>query len=153
MPPSNLNQIMKGFGICFQENVCRLISLLSINMSTGYFGMVLWHLGLSHELLWHVARRGLVCQKQVSRTGASNYIPQILWDVITCPCPWYLRLARKSLYIQLTGWEPEHGTARRWKQRVPWSSWWYSWWVPLGEPHKKTDIVSHYSDVKWASSS
>ena len=27
-----------------------------------------------------------------SRAGTSNYIPQILWDVITCPCPWYLLL-------------------------------------------------------------
>ena len=39
---------------------------------------------------------GLECQKQVSRTGTSNYIPQYLWDVITCPCPWYLLLAHKS---------------------------------------------------------
>ena len=39
---------------------------------------------------------GLVCQKQVSRARTSNYIPQILWDVITCPCPWYLLLAHKS---------------------------------------------------------
>ena len=29
---------------------------------------------------------GLVCQKQVSRAGTSNYISQILWGVI--PCPW-----------------------------------------------------------------
>ena len=34
----------------------------------------------------------LVCQKQVSRAGTSNYIPQILKDAITCPCPWYLLL-------------------------------------------------------------
>ena len=27
---------------------------------------------------------------RVSRTGTSNYIPQILWDVITCPFPWCL---------------------------------------------------------------
>ena len=39
---------------------------------------------------------GFVCQKQISMTGTSNYIPQILWDVITCPCPWYLLLALKS---------------------------------------------------------
>ena len=42
---------------------------------------------------------GLVCQKQVSTAGASNYISQYLWDVITCPCPWYLLLPRKSSYI------------------------------------------------------
>ena len=31
-----------------------------------------------------------LCEKQVSRAGPINYIPQYLWDVITCPCPWYL---------------------------------------------------------------
>ena len=39
---------------------------------------------------------GVLCQKQVSRAGTSNYIPGILWDVITCPCPWYLLLAEYS---------------------------------------------------------
>ena len=33
---------------------------------------------------------GVLCQKQVS----NNHIPQFLWDVITCPCPWYLLLAQ-----------------------------------------------------------
>ena len=32
----------------------------------------------------------LVCHKHVLRAGTSNYIPWILWDVISCPCPWYL---------------------------------------------------------------
>ena len=27
---------------------------------------------------------------RVSRTWTSNYIPEILWGVITCTCPWYL---------------------------------------------------------------
>ena len=32
---------------------------------------------------------GLVCHMQVSRAGTgNNCIPQILWDVITCPCTW-----------------------------------------------------------------
>ena len=34
----------------------------------------------------------------VSRAATSNYIPQILWDVIMCPCPWYPLQARKSSY-------------------------------------------------------
>ena len=38
----------------------------------------------------------LVCQKQLSRAGLGNYIPQILWDVITCPYPWYLLLSYES---------------------------------------------------------
>ena len=42
----------------------------------------------------------VLSQKQVSRAGTSNYIPQYLWDVITCPCPWYLLLAQHSSYIQ-----------------------------------------------------
>ena len=33
---------------------------------------------------------GVLCLKQGSRAGASNYIPQILQDVITCLCTWYL---------------------------------------------------------------
>ena len=34
------------------------------------------------------AKSGVLRQKQVSRAGTSNYIPQILWGVITCPCHW-----------------------------------------------------------------
>ena len=33
-------------------------------------------------------------QKEVPRAGTSNYTPQIIWDLITCPCPWYLHLAQ-----------------------------------------------------------
>ena len=41
---------------------------------------------------------GRVCQKQASKAGTNNYISQYLWDVITCPCPWYLLLVHKSIY-------------------------------------------------------
>ena len=37
---------------------------------------------------------GVLYQKQVSRAKINNYIPQILWEVITCPCPWYLLLTQ-----------------------------------------------------------
>ena len=40
----------------------------------------------------------VLLQKQVSMAGTSNYIPQILWDVITCPCPWYLPLVQYPSY-------------------------------------------------------
>ena len=46
---------------------------------------------------WLIIAR-VLCQKQISRSGTSNYIPQILWDVITCPCPWYLLLSQHSSY-------------------------------------------------------
>ena len=41
-----------------------------------------------------------VCQKQVSSTGTSNYIPQYLWDVnyvATCLCNWCLLLAHMAV--------------------------------------------------------
>ena len=41
-----------------------------------------------HLNIWPV-----FCQKQVSKAGISNYIPHDQWDVITCPCLWYLFLA------------------------------------------------------------
>ena len=34
--------------------------------------------------------------------GTSNHIPQYMWDVITCPCHWYLLLARNP-HIYLPG--------------------------------------------------
>ena len=39
---------------------------------------------------------GVLCQKKVSRAGTSNYTPQYLWDVITCPFPWYPLLVQHS---------------------------------------------------------
>ena len=38
--------------------------------------------------------------KQVSRAWISNYIPQILWDVTTHPCPRYLLLTHKSWILK-----------------------------------------------------
>ena len=45
---------------------------------------------------------GVLCQKQVSSAGTSNYIPHILWDVITCPCPWYLLLGQHPLTVPIS---------------------------------------------------
>ena len=39
---------------------------------------------------------GVLCQKQVSRAGTSNYMPHILWGVITCAYPLYLLQAQHS---------------------------------------------------------
>ena len=48
---------------------------------------------LLQYILWFLpCVGGLVFQNPVSRAGTSNYIPQYLWDVITCPCPRYLLL-------------------------------------------------------------
>ena len=40
------------------------------------------------KVIWEV-----LYQKQISRVGNSNYIPLILWDIITHPCLWNLLLA------------------------------------------------------------
>ena len=50
-----------------------------------------WINATGMEIIW-----GLVCQKQVLRAGKSNYIPQYMWDVIICPCLWYLHLVQIS---------------------------------------------------------
>ena len=34
-------------------------------------------------------------------TGRRNYILQLPWDVIMCPCPWYPLRTEKSLYSKL----------------------------------------------------
>ena len=52
--------------------------------------------GILIKLLQHIS--GVFCQKQVWRAWTSNYIPQILCDVITCPCTSYLLLAQHSSF-------------------------------------------------------
>ena len=52
-----------------------------------------------HCLPFPHALCGLVCQRQVSMAGTSNYIPQILWGVITHPCPWYLHASGKQFLL------------------------------------------------------
>ena len=86
--------------------------LININpRAFDYLGYVWSILVLTHPIItWHCKKHskstggtqmnwGVLCQKQVSRAGTSNYIPQILWDVITCPCPWYLLLAQHSSIV------------------------------------------------------
>ena len=59
---------------------------LSCHCLTCDSGMGPWH--------WYnfFTKWGLFCQKQISGTGTSNYIPRYLWDVIT----WYVPLVHKS---------------------------------------------------------
>ena len=59
-------------------------------------------IGLCYRILRvFYINRGVFCQKQVSGARTSNYIPQILWNVITCSCPWYLLLVEHC-------WVDEH---------------------------------------------
>ena len=38
------------------------------------------------------------------RAGTINYIPRYLWDIITCPCPWCLVLAKHSYETHANIW-------------------------------------------------
>ena len=38
----------------------------------------------------------MVAPEAAIKGRTSNYIPQILWDVISCLCPWYLLLTQRS---------------------------------------------------------
>ena len=63
-----------------------IILVLSHGVSIGDFGA-------------HKAISEVLCQKQASKAGTINYIPQLLWGVINCLCPWYLLLAQHSPYV------------------------------------------------------
>ena len=44
--------------------------------------------------------RRIIEEKHVSGAGANDYISQYLWDVITCPRPWYLLLTHNKSSIE-----------------------------------------------------
>ena len=53
--------------------------------------------------LFNVWFEDLSARSRYQRAETSNYMPQNLWDVITCPCPIYLLLATQAC-IWLTHW-------------------------------------------------
>ena len=57
-------------------------------------GIRAWIGNYIHIKLW--ATGWLLCQKQVSRAGISNYILQYMWDDIICLCPRYMPLVQHS---------------------------------------------------------
>ena len=56
----------------------------------------------------------VLCQKQVSKAGTSNYLPQIQWDVMICPCPGYLILAQHSSHMNWIRFVHLWCTLRKW---------------------------------------
>ena len=87
-------QMLMEFFHIITENIC-VVQLLGHLMSC-----IDWNAEFfisKHET--DIYFSGLLCQKQVSRARTSNYIPQFLWDVITCPWPWYLLLAQYPSFL------------------------------------------------------
>ena len=64
-------------------------SWVSTTMDMSYHGKWCEH-------IW-----GPVFRKEVSMTRTSDYTPQVLWDIITCPCHLYLLTAHKYSYMLL----------------------------------------------------
>ena len=56
----------------------------------------------------------MLSQRQGSKAGTSNYIPQIMWDVITCPCPWYVMTSSNGNIFRVTGHLCGEFTGPRW---------------------------------------
>ena len=87
-----------------EPTVCEKINERSDGMLEWFGPGPTWDWKLEEKQKWLGALLvacslwGLVCQKQLSRGRTNNYIPQILWDVFTCPWHWYLLLAHPSLY-------------------------------------------------------
>ena len=73
-----------------------------------YIGVVLFWTSLSLSVRLFLIYEGLCVRSRYPRT--SNYIPQILWDVITCPCPWYLILIHKFSYVCSCAWYVTHNS-------------------------------------------
>ena len=59
---------------------------------TTWFACRAWSLPENHlQKIW--TKPANLCQKHVSGTGISKYVPRFLWGVFTPPCLWYLHLA------------------------------------------------------------
>ena len=90
--------------------------------TSNLFSVLLWNTDLASRagfwrstfisLVWSLLLLGVYgkCWKNVFNLWArvperdikdrgSNFTPQILWNIITCPCPWYMRLVLKSPFV------------------------------------------------------
>ena len=67
----------------------RASNVVSVSKSWQHHVTMYW----SIKLYWNVI------VTSTYRAGTSNYIPQYLWDVIICPCLWYLFLSLPPEHI------------------------------------------------------
>ena len=104
--------------------------------------------------------RGVLGQKQISRTGRCNYISQHLWDVITCQFPWYLLLAQPSWFFDVLLRVIIHLTTG--SQSIPYGVCWWpgvylapwhlqqSWLcMPIGAYQEKLNILTCVLKLPW----
>ena len=75
-----------------------------LNMAKCSISQLTWCVAdLDSRDRWKVYIVAVKFVLQCARAGTSNYILQIMWDVITCHCSWYLMLVRKSSFITIPG--------------------------------------------------
>ena len=78
-----------------------LLCFMLLQLQCQFLWIYMWHLPILFRITFivtavsgvavpSIAIWEMLYQKHVSRTGTSNYIPQIMCDVITCPCHWYV---------------------------------------------------------------
>ena len=79
--------------LCF-DNIYYNIVVECVSVCASHASQIAFK--LTHVPYALYSTYGFVCKKQVSGAGTSNYNPQYMWDVITCPRPWYWHLAHKS---------------------------------------------------------
>ena len=90
-------------------NLCCVCDPFSIPLRYEWTRLCLFGAKRMFRLILHLAPKythgtsqnnsGVLCQKQVSRARTSNYIPQILWDLVTSHCPWYLLVEQQSWIV------------------------------------------------------
>ena len=97
------------FSVSLTVTLCGPVVTISFCLNTNnihpiahppgrYMGVFAWVQNIINSTMQYHSMTEECCARSMyhSRTWTSNYIPQILWDVITCPCPWYLLLVQHS---------------------------------------------------------
>ena len=77
---------------------------------------------------------------QVSRTATSNYIPLVLCEVITCPCPWYLIMAHKSSIGVCHSCIRIFSIVQLWYSKIPWGV--HHYWIEVASVWGHSKVVS-----------
>ena len=70
----------------------------------------------SREYMW--LNWGVLCQKHKSMAGTSNYIPQYLWDVVTCACLCYTHSTCGCDYLRLPLMHVSGPTLLNWRSKT-----------------------------------
>ena len=98
---SQNNHIALEFSKRFGSRAAETVVIVKLQTSISRLRKIVLPKFLSHNKMfyailkqpgWSVINWCFVSKKQASRAGTSNYIPQCLWDIITCPCPGYVLL-------------------------------------------------------------